>query len=104
MLLLVWERGWLAAAKRNSSGTCLPAAADTAAHKWLAVPSLSKPARPPAAPPPARPRPARGAVWQSLSGARDTLIQQQFVQILYVILLAIAQHLLYLAFNFAVLQ
>jgi hypothetical protein len=43
-------------------------------------------------------------VWQSLSGARDALVEQQFVQILYVILLAIAQHLLYLAFNFAALQ
>lgn len=43
-------------------------------------------------------------VWQSLSGARDTLVQQQFVQILYVILLAIGQHLVYLAFNFLILQ
>ncbi|EFN59401.1 hypothetical protein CHLNCDRAFT_49947 [Chlorella variabilis] len=42
-------------------------------------------------------------VWQSLSGAQATLMDQQFVQILYVILLAIAQHIIYLIFNFAVL-
>lgn len=43
-------------------------------------------------------------MWQSLSGARDKLFEQQFVQILYVILLAIGQHLAYLAFNFPILQ
>ncbi|KAL4439853.1 hypothetical protein ABPG75_002854 [Micractinium tetrahymenae] len=43
-------------------------------------------------------------VWQSLSGARDKLFEQQFVQILYVILLAIGQHLAYLLFNFPILQ
>jgi hypothetical protein len=41
-------------------------------------------------------------VWQTLSGARSLLVQQAFVNILYVILLAIAQHLLYLAINYAV--
>ena len=42
-------------------------------------------------------------VWQTLSGAQALLVAQQFVQILYVILAAIAQHLVYLAFNVAVL-
>ncbi|KAL4859479.1 putative sodium/metabolite cotransporter BASS4 [Chlorella vulgaris] len=43
-------------------------------------------------------------VWQSLSGAQATLLDQQFVQILYVILLAIGQHLVYLFINFAALH
>jgi sodium/bile acid cotransporter 7 len=43
-------------------------------------------------------------VWQSLSGAQSTLMDQQFVQILYVILLAIAQHIIYLIFNFGALH
>jgi sodium/bile acid cotransporter 7 len=43
-------------------------------------------------------------VWQSLSGSQATLMDQQFVQTLYVILLAIGQHLVYLAFNFAALH
>lgn len=42
------------------------------------------------------------AVWIVLSGARDVLLEQRFVSILEVILLAVAQHLAYLAFNFAV--
>lgn len=48
--------------------------------------------------------PCPAAVWQSLSASRDALLEQQFVQILYVILLAVAQYLLYLTFNFAVLR
>jgi sodium/bile acid cotransporter 7 len=41
-------------------------------------------------------------IWQTLSSARALLVQQAFVNILYVILLAVAQHLLYLAVNYAV--
>ena len=40
------------------------------------------------------------AVWQVLSGARNDLFDQKFVDIVYVVLLAVGQHLFYLAFNF----
>ena len=40
------------------------------------------------------------AVWLVISAARDTLLDQQFVSVLYVILLAIGQHLFYLALNY----
>ena len=42
------------------------------------------------------------AVWLVLSGARDVLLDQKFVDILYVILLGVAQHLIYLVFNFTI--
>jgi hypothetical protein len=42
-------------------------------------------------------------VWQNLSGAQHVLIKQAFVSIVYVILLAIGQHLLYLAFNYVII-
>lgn len=48
------------------------------------------------------PVPLRRTVWIVLSGARGVLLEQRFVDILYVILLAIGQHLFYLAFNFVV--
>ena len=41
--------------------------------------------------------------WQNLSGSQDMLIKQAFVSIVYVILLAIGQHLLYLLFNYAII-
>jgi sodium/bile acid cotransporter 7 len=40
-------------------------------------------------------------VWQTLSGAQALLLQQQFVDILYVIIAGVVQHLVYLAFNIA---
>jgi solute carrier family 10 (sodium/bile acid cotransporter), member 7 len=42
-------------------------------------------------------------VWQNLSGAQHVLINQAFVSIVYVILLAVGQHLLYLAFNYVII-
>ena len=42
-------------------------------------------------------------VWQNLSGAQHVLVKQAFVSIVYVILLAIGQHLLYLAFNYVII-
>jgi hypothetical protein len=41
-------------------------------------------------------------VWQTLSGAQSTLLATPFVDVIYVILLAIAQHILYLIFNFVI--
>jgi hypothetical protein len=41
-------------------------------------------------------------VWQTLSGAQHIITSTPFVYTLYAILLAIAQHLVYLAFNFTV--
>ena len=42
------------------------------------------------------------AVWLVLSGARDVLPEQRFVNSLYVILLSVAQHLIYLIFDFTI--
>jgi sodium/bile acid cotransporter 7 len=39
-------------------------------------------------------------VWQALSGAQATIVSTPFVNTLYAILLAIAQHVVYLALNF----
>ena len=46
---------------------------------------------------------AAAAVWQTLSGAQHIITTTPFVYTLYAILLAIAQHLIYLAFNFTVI-
>lgn len=43
-------------------------------------------------------------VWQSLSGAQEILVDQRFVNIIYVIIAAIIQHLIYLVFNAVVLR
>jgi len=38
-------------------------------------------------------------VWQTLSGARATLLQQSVADIMIIIAIALAQHLIYLVFN-----
>ena len=43
-------------------------------------------------------------VWQTLSAAQHLLVEQQFVNILYIIIAAIVQHLIYLAFNTVVVK
>ena len=43
-------------------------------------------------------------IWQTMSAAQSILVQQSFVDILYVILAAIGQHLFYLAFNWSVVR
>ncbi|KAI3438931.1 hypothetical protein D9Q98_001345 [Chlorella vulgaris] len=41
-------------------------------------------------------------IWQVLSSAQKVLLEQQFVSVLYVLLLSAAQHIVYLAFNLGV--
>ena len=43
-------------------------------------------------------------VWQSLSGAQEILVEQKFVNILYVIIAAVVQHFIYLVFNAIVVR
>ena len=43
-------------------------------------------------------------VWQTLSGAQPILIQQQFVNIVYIILSAIVMHIIYLIINFMLVK
>ena len=43
-------------------------------------------------------------VWMALSGARDTLIKQEASAIVSIILLAILQHIIYLAYNLLLLK
>ena len=42
-------------------------------------------------------------VWQTLSGAQSELVEQSFVNIVYIIIAAVVQHLIYLAFNALIL-
>ena len=42
-------------------------------------------------------------IWQTLSGAQSIIVRTPFVNTLYVILLASAQHIIYVIFNFAAL-